>query len=138
MKALRYILFSLLIVAALGLLAYVELWRFPEDMDPENLQSGIKNAYTMLGCLIGIALVYPAEKKFVNFETKACWWAQILKVVGGLALVLAVKEGLRAPLEAIFDGSLTARGVRYMLIVVAAGLVWPLTFRWFSELGAKK
>ena len=55
----------------------------------------------MLGCLVGVALVYLAERKFVNFETKAVWWAQILKAVLGLALVLAVKEGLRSPLEAI-------------------------------------
>ena len=126
-----------LLVMALGLLAYVQLYPFPADVDEQNLASGVKNAYTMLGCLAGVAVVYPAEKKFVNFETKAIWWAQLLKAALGIAVVLAVKEGLRAPLELVL-GTYPARAVRYFLVVLAAGLLWPMTFRWFSKLGEKK
>lgn len=131
-------LIALMLVMAVSLLLYVELYPFPTDMDAQNLESGVKNAYTMIGCLAGVAIVYVAEKKYVNFETKAIWWAQILKTVGGLAVVLLVKEGLRAPLEAIFSGHLAARAVRYFLVVAVAGLLWPMTFRWFSKLGDKK
>ena len=81
---------------------------------------------------------YPLERKYVQFDTKAVWWAQILKTVLGLALVLAVKEGLRTPLELLFGGHMAARAVRYALIVVSAGVVWPATFRWFGKLGVKK
>ena len=134
------VLLALMLVMAMGLFAYVEFWNFPADVDGHNLQSGMKNAYTMLGCIVGTAVVYLGERRFVNFETRAVWWAQILKTVLGLALVLAVKEGLRTPLEALMGpgGQLAARAVRYFLIVVVAGLVWPMTFRWFSELGVKK
>ena len=132
------VLIVLMLAMAMGLLAYVELWKFPADMDAHNLESGMKNAYTMLGCLIGIGIVYPAEKRLVNFDTHACWWCQILKVIGGFALVLLVKEGFRSPLEAVFGDHLVARGVRYMLIVVVAGLVWPMTFRKIAKLGEKK
>jgi len=125
------------LVLALGLLCYVEWWDFPAEMDGHNLESGIKNAYTMLGSLTGVAIVYLAERKYVNFETKAIWWAQILKVLLGIAVVLIVKEGLRAPLEALF-GVYPGRAVRYFLIVVTAGVLWPMTFRWFSKLGVKK
>ena len=126
-----------MLVLAVALLAYVEFYPFPENMDAHNLESGIKNAYTMIGCLTGVAVVYLAERKYVNFTTKAVWWAQILKAGVGLIIVLAVKEGLRAPLEAIFTGHMAARAVRYFLIVVVAGFFWPMTFRWFSELGEK-
>ena len=54
-----------------------------------------------------------------------------------LGLVLLVKEGLRSPLEALFNGHLAARAVRYFLIVVVAGVIWPLSFRWFGKLGKK-
>lgn len=131
-------LIALMLAMTVGLLLYVELYPFPADVDAQNLESGVKNAYTMIGCLTGVAIVYAAEKKYVNFETKAIWWAQILKTVGGLAVVLLVKEGLRAPLEAIFAGHLAARAVRYFLVVAVAGLLWPMTFRWFSKLGEKK
>ena len=131
-------LIAVMLVMALGLLLFVELYPFPADVDAHNLESGTKNAYTMLGCIAGVALVYVLEKKYVRFETKAVWWAQILKVAFGLAAVLAVKEGLRSPLDALFAGHLAARAVRYFLIVLVAGGVWPLTFRWFSKLGVKK
>ena len=64
------LLLVLMMVMALGLFAYVEFWKFPADMDAHNLESGMKNAYTMIGCIAGIGLVYPIEKKYVNFDTK--------------------------------------------------------------------
>lgn len=128
---------AVMLALAVGLLLFVELYPFPADTDAHNLESSMKNAYTMLGCLVGVAVVYIAEKKYVNFETKACWWAQILKAVLGLAVVLLVKEGLRSPLEAVL-AVYPARAVRYFLVVVTAGFLWPMTFQWFSKLGAKK
>lgn len=135
-KAMKIVIASLLLLD-LGLFFFVEFYPFPADIDPHNLESGVKNAYTMLGCLTGVALVYLAERKYVNFETKAIWWAQGLKVLLGIAAVLAVKEGLRTPLEVLF-GTYPGRAVRYFLIVVTAGVLWPMTFRWFSKLGVKK
>ncbi len=135
-KRMNYALLALLGLAAAFML-FVNLWPFPEDVDPHNLASGVKNAYTMLGCIPGVVLVYCLERKYVNFTTDACWWAQILKAVLGLAAVLAVKEGLRAPLEMVFS-VYVARSVRYFLIVITAGLLWPMTFRWFSKLGGRK
>lgn len=136
-KSMKLVIVGMLAMAV-GFFAYANFWKFPEEVDPHNLESAVKNAYTMLGCLAGVAIVYVAERRFVNFETKAVWWAQILKVLLGLALVLAVKEGLRTPLEWIAGDVLAARAIRYFLIVVTAGLLWPMTFRWFGKLGEKK
>lgn len=136
-KAMKPLIVAMLVMA-LGLALFVELFPFPADVDVHNLESGTKNAYTMLGCILGVAVVYVLEKKYINFDTGAVWWAQILKVTLGLALVLAVKEGLRGPLETIFAGHLAARAVRYFLIVLIAGAVWPMSFRWFSKSGVIK
>lgn len=135
-RAMGHTILLMLLLSAAFLL-FVECYPFPADVDGQNLQSGMKNAYTMIGCVCAVALVYGAEKKYVRFETEAVWWAQILKTVLGLAVVLLVKEGLRAPLEAVLP-VYPARAVRNFLIVVAAGFLWPMTFRWFSGLGAKK
>lgn len=126
-----------MILLSLGLLAFVELYPFPADVAVENLDSGVKNAYTMIGCVTGVAVVYAGEKKFVNFSEEAVWWVQILKAVLGLGAVLLVKEGLRSPLEALFAGHMAARAARYFLIVLMAGLIWPMTFKWFGKLGKK-
>lgn len=132
------LLIPLMVGLSIGMLLYTECFPFPEDIDIHNLESGTKNAYTMIGCMAGVAVIYVAERKFVNFSTDAVWWAQILKVVFGLGLVLLVKEGLRYPLEWVFGGPFVARAVRYFLVVVVAGFLWPMTFRWFSKLGDKK
>ncbi len=129
------ILIATMLAVAVGYLLYVSLYPFPENFDTHNLESGTKNAYTMLGCLVSIAIVYVAERRYVNFEPKAIWWAQILKAVLGLATVLAIKEGLRTPLEWLLP-VYPARAVRYFLIVIWAGLGWPSTFRFFAKLGA--
>ena len=128
-------LIAVMLAVSLGLLAYVEFWPFPADVDAHNLESGVKNAYTMLGCLLGLALVYPMERKYVNFSTKAPWKGQILKILGGFALALVVKEGLRVPLDALFAGHMAGRAVRYFLVVVTGGLLWPMSFRFFEKIG---
>lgn len=131
------VLIPVLTAMAVGLLLYTMCWPFPADVDQENLASGTKSAYTLLGCMLGIAVVYPVEKKHLDFSTEAVWWAQILKAVLGLAVVLLVKEGLRAPLDWLFGGRMAARMVRYFLVVLTAGILWPMSFRWFSRLGRK-
>lgn len=136
-KAMPWVIVGMLLLSVLFLL-YVEFWPFPQDMDPHNMDSGMKNAYTVLGCMLGIAFVYPVERKWIHFETKAIWWAQLLKVVLGLGVVLLVKEGLRNPLLQLFGGHYAARACRYFLVVVTAGALWPQTFRLFAKLGEKK
>jgi len=131
------VVFGVMVVLSIGYLLYVELYDFPADLDPHNYQSALKNAYTLLGCMAGIWVVYIADEKKLKFSTNGVWWAQILKAAAGLAVVLLVKEGLRAPLEQLFGGHLISRSVRYFLIVVTAGILWPLSFRWFQKLGKK-
>lgn len=131
------IFMGVMVLIAVCYLCFVELYPFPADIDPHNMASGIKNAYTLMGSLLGLVLVYIVDEKWLHFPTKAVWWAQILKVVFGLVIALAVKEGLKAPVEGLLGASV-GRAVRYFLLVVVAGCVWPLTFKWFSKLGAKE
>lgn len=134
--AMKLLLPGMILLSA-AMLLYVEFWPFPSDVDAHNLESALKNAYTMLGTTCGAAVIYWADKRYVDFSTKAVWWAQLLKSILGLALVLVVKEGLRTPLEVLFAGQMASRAVRYFLIVVAAGFLWPMTFSMFSKLGVK-
>lgn len=117
---------------------FTEFFPFPADTDPVNLASARKNAYTLLGALLGVALVYFVDCRKLHFDTKAVWWAQIFKTLLGLAVVLGVKAGLKAPLDALFGGHLAARAVRYFLVVAVAGIVWPMSFPFFGRLGGKK
>lgn len=130
-----YVLGGMLIIGVAYML-FVEMYSFPADVDEHNLASGIKNAYTLIGSLIGLLIVYIVDEEWLNFSTEAVWWAQILKVIGGALIVLAIKSGLKEPLNYMLGESF-GRAVRYMLVVIVAGILWPLTFRFFRKLGAK-
>ena len=103
-----------------------------EGLDPHNLESAMKNAGTLLGCTAGLVAVYFVDAKYIGFRTDAPWYFQIVKLVFGLLIVLGIKSGLSAPLTALFGNEYVARGVRYFLIVIFSGLVWPLTFNYFA------
>lgn len=128
---------GIMVVVACAYLCFVELYPFPADTDPHNLESGLKNAYTLLGAILGLIMVYILDETWLHFPTKAVWWAQVLKVTIGLALVLVVKTCLRIPCNAIF-GVMVGRSVRYFLMVIVGGVLWPTTFKWFSGLGRKE
>lgn len=131
------IFLAVMTAVSVAFLAFVELYPFPADIDPHNMESGLKNAYTLLGSILGMCLVYVVDVKWLHFETKAVWWAQLLKVAIGLGIVLMVKSGLKALLDHAF-GELIGRSVRYFLIVIVAGIVWPLSFPLFAKLGKKE
>ena len=134
-KHLPKLLLGMLVLAA-AFVGYMELFPFPADVDGENLAEAVKNSYTLLGALLGMICVYYADRK-LDFPTDAVWYVQLIKVVVGLLIALAVKEGLKAPLDAIFQGHMIARAIRYFVLVLAAGIVWPLAFPRLSRLGRK-
>ena len=130
-----YIIFSIFIAAAAAFVAFVELYDFPADLDMGNYSSGLKNAYMILFCAIGLLLVYHIDGKYLHFPTEAVWWAQIIKVAVGLGILLAVKAVLKAPLLTLFGGHSVAHGVRYFIVILFAGIIWPMTFKYFARLG---
>ena len=137
-----YCIFGAMTVMMAAYLCFVCLYDFPDSVYlPENihnLESARKNGFTLMGCILGILAVYTADMKWTKFETKAVWWAQILKSLIGVGLVLAVKELLKFPLNAVLDELTWARLVRYFLMVIVGGVLWPMTFKYFAKLGKKK
>ena len=123
------------VVASFGFLAYVLSVRGDNTIDSGNYESALKNACTLLGCTVGLVIVWFVDTEYTNFKTDGRWYAQIIKAVIGFAVILGIKSGLSTPLTLLFGGNaFIARIFRYLLIVVFAGAVWPLTFRWFSRL----
>ncbi len=135
-KAMR-ILFSCLLVFTVGYLAYVHVYPFPADVDADNLLHGTENAYKMMGCLAALWLSYEVDTSYSHFDTKAVWWAQVLKVVVGIIPVVLIKSVLKQPLYALIGNEYIADGLRYFLLTAFAGAVWPLTFHLWGRLGKK-
>ena len=135
-KTMRLLLASMTVLA-IAYVLFIEFYPFA-DVDPTNFASGSKNAYTMLGCMLGVWVTYEVDSRYTNFETKAVWWAQLLKLLLGFALIMGIRAGLKTPLYTLTGGHYFADGIRYFIMVLFAGCIWPLSFRRFSLLGHKK
>ena len=128
-------LLACMVALAAGYLAFISLYPFPADVDVSNLSHGTKNAYTMLGCMLGVWAVYEVDSRWTKFDTEAPLPGQICKLALGLGLLLAIKIGAKAPLQALFANDYLADGLRYFLMVVFAGCVWPRTFPLWKKIG---
>lgn len=135
-KNVKWVL-GITVLISVGYLCFTKFYTFPQDVDIACLTSGAENALSMFGALLGLFAAYIVDKKWINFSTKAVWWAQVLKVVLGLLLMFAVKEAFKIPLNYLF-GEEAGRIIRYLLLTLTAGALWPMTFRWFSKLGSKE
>lgn len=130
---LLYALLGGMTLLAVAFVLYANLAAFPADIDPENLAHGRKNSYTMLGCLLGFLIGHSLEQRFIRFDTRAPWWGQFIKSVGGLGGLLLLKEGLKALFTWLGYTHLSANALRYGLMVLFATAVWPLLFRLWSR-----
>lgn len=128
------ILFGSMIALNIAYLLFVLFYNFPKDLDMHNYESGLKNAYKMLGCFAALWVSFEVDERFTHFETKAAWWVQALKLILGLIPIILIKTFLKAPLHALIGNEFIADGVRYFLLTVFAGCIWPMTFKFFNRL----
>lgn len=131
------IIFLIMAVWSVVQVLFMEFFPFPASADTEQLFSGLKNAYKMLGAVLGVMVVYELDLRFIKFETSAVWWAQILKLILGIGLTLCVKE-LCYLIFSFIPSEAASRAFSYFFMVIFAGAVWPCTFKYFKKLGNKK
>ena len=116
-----------LLALAAGYLLFVSLYPFPADVDAANLASGVENAWKLLGATVGMLVGWWLDVRFIHFDTRAVWYVQLIKLVGGLALLLGIRAALKAPLAAAL-GAGAGGAVRYGVMVLFAAAVWPMVF----------
>ncbi len=130
------ILLCVLLVWAIAQIVFMELFPFPAEAQGERLYSGLKNAYKIAGVAIGFIVAFELDLRYIHFETKAVWWAQVIKLIVGLALTFGVKE-LGGLLFDMIPYEPIGKALEYLVMVLFAACVWPLTFHWFAQLGKK-
>ena len=118
---------AVMLALAVGYLLFVSLYPFPADVDAANLASGVENAWKLLGATVGMLVGWWLDVRFIPFDTRAVWYVQLIKLVGGLALLLGIRAVLKAPLAAAL-GAGAGGAVRYGVMVLFAAAVWPMVF----------
>jgi len=118
---------------ALLLTMLTELYNWPADIDLHNLESAREAGYLTSGCSLATLISYYLDRKYVHSETGAVWWLQIIKLVVGLALILAIKEGLKPVFAMIIGDHPITSAIRYFLMVLFGALIWPGIITWISK-----
>lgn len=134
---LYYVIFGGMVALSVAFLIFTQVLPNYVELDAEHISSGVKNAATILGASVGILVIYALDANLIKFDEKAPLIGQILKFFIGVAIVVGLKSGLKV----LFGGSdehFMLRALRYCLIVVFAGGVYPLTFKLFAKIGKRK
>lgn len=128
-----YVIIAAMLLFSVIYVVFAALQTAETEHAIENVASGRKYSWYFLGAIMGIAVAYPLEKRFVNFEVRAPFMIQVIKLVLGLILVVGIKSVLKAPLNTLFCGHLAAHGVRYFVTVFFAIFIWPASFKLFKK-----
>ena len=128
-----YLLLGIMLSISFAFVLYANLADFGTAA-PENVYEGRKNSFSLFGALLGFCVAYPVERKKIAFSEKAAWYVQIIKMVGGLAGLLGVKEGLKFVFNTIGFTWVGTNALRYFAVVMFAALVWPLVFPYLNRL----
>lgn len=124
------------ILLAIGNLLFVELYRFPADVDAVNYNDAIKVAWQMLGLMAALGAAYAADRYLTHYETDAPLWGQIVKVALGLGLMLALRAVLKAPMNDLL-GLRLGTCIRYFLTVGIPAALLPALFRFLPKKHAR-
>ena len=81
------------------------------------------------GAGLAFAIGYIIERRYINFDTKAPLWLQIIKVALGLGIALGLKSGLKL----ILGDSLVADGIRYFVLVAVIIVIFPIIIKKLSR-----
>lgn len=101
-----------------------------------------KDLFTMFGVTSGTILGLIFEEKKVNFSHTKCIWKNIIRVLLGVAIVFALKEGLK-PLFSLIYGDSTYFSyvfdcIRYFIMTFVGIGVYPILIKKWKLLNDKE
>ncbi len=129
---------SVLMIAFL-VFAYIRPFEVTEAWQTQCIDGAMTNVSKMLGATLGILVSWLLDLKYIKFETKAPWYVQIIKVVGGVGVVFGLKTLFKIALFAVLgDGSIPALIIEYFLVIIVATALVPMTFKPLNILFTKR
>lgn len=95
------------------------------DADPH-----FADLYKVCGMAWGLAAAFPFEERFAPLSYDVPWWKKLLRVLIGVALAFAIKEGIKLlDVFGILQISLLLGAFRYFVLVFFLGGLCPWIFR---------
>ena len=98
---------------------------------------------SVIGATLALVIAFEADERWLHYETRAVWLAQLLKIAGGSLIVLGIQLGVQKLLgydsSALTLDNVTRMGMvaclANLLAITAGAAVWPMTFKKFAAIG---
>lgn len=87
------------------------------------------DCFKSAGAGLGFCLGWYLETEYVNFDTKTVWWKQVIKLIVGIGVALAIKS---VP-KLISDSSAVVDVIRYFVTVLWILYIYPLIIKKISK-----
>ena len=84
--------------------------------------------FKSFGMMGGLTLIAVLQKKCKPLSYDVAWWKKLIRIVIGVALAFAVKEGLKIFETGSLHIDLVLDAIRYFAVVLAVGYLCPLLF----------
>ena len=132
-----------ILLAAFLVFVTVQPFSVSEAWEMSCIEGAKENVSKMFGATLGVLVAWFVDLKYTKFDTKAVWYVQLIKIVGGVGAVLGLKAVFKVALFAMLgDGNTVAVIIEYFLVVIVAAALWPMTFkplnRFFEKRKANK
>jgi hypothetical protein len=85
--------------------------------------------FKVFGMMGGLTLIAVLEEKSKPLSYDVAWWKKLIRIVIGVALAFAVKEGLKIFETGVLQVDLLLDSVRYCAVALAVGFLCPLLFK---------
>lgn len=86
--------------------------------------------FKLYGMLTGLYFAAGLEEKYASLTYDVKWWKKVLRIIIGVAVVLAIKEGMKIiDVFGILRVSLLLDAIRYMLVVIVGFGLCPVLFK---------
>lgn len=150
-------LYDAIAIGGVALAVGVFVWRFATIeaagglTDAANLYDKMEGTFKMIGAMLGFVLGVRFEAKKVDFKNHRILWRNLIRFAVGVAIVMAIRLGLKAIFGLVVDGTellegekilaalaVLLDGLRYFTMVFVAIGVYPMAFAPLGSLVGKK
>lgn len=121
---------------AVALFAYI-LFISRGKWDDEFIYSAVTTTSKFFGATLGFVAAWIIDEKCIKFETSGSILFQIIKLTVGFIITVFLKEAVKIGLEVLHVHEIAANIIRYSILVLFAGAVWPFLFTKIKKLSPK-
>lgn len=136
-----WLLATIGIILSAAMLMYTSVKPYPMDVLPDGTllvdpRDMVTDCYKAAGAMMGFCLGWVLERHFVGFDAKGAGKARMIRGVVGVALLLAVRKGMKAAGNLLLDAHWLGFAEMFGLMLFAI-VLYPALFQWVERRKSK-